>query len=144
MSDEVGYLTRRSPSILPLLDVVFILLFFMLFSLVVASGYGQLDVLLPRLGAGQAAEKGEQVLLRIGQDGTVAVGERVFQDLAVLEAHLREAKHERLTIAAYERIAYQRVMSVLAVVHATGTAKVSLLYEQASGQGAESGSSGDE
>lgn len=78
----------------PLIDVVFLLLVFFVFSLVLMVRADVLDLRLPEIGSGETARRGAEIRVTLTEDGSVLVaGESVSADTA------GEAVLKRLTEA---------------------------------------------
>lgn len=87
----------------PLIDVVFLLLTFFVFAMVLMVRAEVLDVTLPTLGAGQAAEPVPAVTITLDADGRVYLdAEPVEKDALIetLQAKLAEQPDAKLNIAA--------------------------------------------
>ncbi|MFI4897809.1 MAG: ExbD/TolR family protein [Phycisphaerales bacterium JB059] len=89
---------RSSPDVrlemTPLLDVVFLLLTFFVFSLVLMVRADVLDVKLPELGAGRAAERAPAITIVIDEEGSLFVeGEPAV--LAEIGDRVRALRTER-------------------------------------------------
>ena len=119
--------TGRLISIVPLIDVVFILLvFFMLASSFLDWRSVELNV---SSGVGAATSAQHAIVISLQADGSIAVGSEPVakQGLrSVMTARLAENPEQRVVIRADPGVPLQRAVDTLDLVRASGAVNVSL------------------
>lgn len=126
----------------PLIDVVFLLLTFFVFSLVLMVRAETLDVELPTLRGGTAAESRESVTVAVDERGVASVdGEQAeLVDLPVLVSELLERRPSaRLLIAVDELAPAGAVLGVVDALAGAGITDFALLGRPAAEPGAATG-----
>ena len=98
---------RTSPElrieIMPLVDVVFLLLTFFVFSLTLMIRADVLNIDLPELSSGQTAESRINITVSVGADGTLAIDGEIIEIgnlVSTVKGALEDYPEARLLIAA--------------------------------------------
>jgi len=112
----------------PLIDVVFLLLTFFIFSVAMMVRADTLDITLPSVRSGQPAEPSEIVAITVLQDGSVRVdGEPVADaDLGARYTELA-ASGQRVLVAADQRAASGDLLRVLDALAGAGVQNVGVV-----------------
>jgi len=118
----------------PLIDVVFLLLTFFIFSMILMIRADVMDVRLPTLGSARTADPGPSVTIAVEENGSVAVnGETV--ELAALADRVRAERGEeaeaRILIAVDENASSKSLLAVADRLAATGLGEFSILTRPA-------------
>lgn len=100
---------RRAPDdvrldLTPMIDVVFLLLTFFLYAVILMVRADTLDVALPSLGSGVAAEARDAITLAIRVDGAIAIDGEIVEKDSVIERlrTLRDARPEAKLLLAVD------------------------------------------
>lgn len=88
----------------PLIDVVFLLLTFFVFSLVLLSRVSVLDLDLPTIGSGSQSERPRSVVVAVDQSGIVYVDGRAVGEAARIGQPLSENTRAALFLAVDEAL----------------------------------------
>lgn len=114
--------------IMPLIDVIFLLLTFFIFSIAMMVRADALDVTLPSVAAGEAVERTEIVSVTVLADGSVRVlGEPVSgAELGERVAQLA-GEGTRVLVATDERAASGALLRVLDALSAAGVENVGVV-----------------
>jgi biopolymer transport protein ExbD len=123
--------TRRKAriEIIPLIDIIFFLLAtFVLVSMSMVKNQG-LPIRLPGAAASKALDRGEALILRITQDGTLSIDKHIYapdQLNQPLAAYQHSHADPKVVIQGDTDVAYGKVIHVLDSVRALGIAKVAV------------------
>jgi biopolymer transport protein ExbD len=114
--------------IMPLIDVIFLLLTFFIFSVAMMVRADALDVTLPSVAAGETVERTEIVSVTVLADGSVRVlGEPVAEaELGARVAQLAGAG-KRVLVASDERATSGSLLRVLDALSAAGVENVGVI-----------------
>ncbi|MEM7623822.1 MAG: biopolymer transporter ExbD [Planctomycetota bacterium] len=118
----------------PLIDVVFLLLTFFIFSMILMIRADVLDVSLPTLGSAATTDPGVAVTVAVLEDGTIAVeGELVAATgVAARVLQLREQSPDaRLLLAVDENAPSKDLLAVADVLASSGLGEFSVLSRPA-------------
>lgn len=129
----------------PLIDVVFLLLTFFIFSMILLIRADLLDVRLPTLGSAQTANPGPGITVAIRADGSIAVDGEPVEDSAMIEAirSKRESNPEaRLLLAVDSASPAGSLLGVADRLVAAGLGEFSLLAMPSQTDRGETGSGG--
>jgi len=128
---------------MPLIDVVFLLLTFFIFSVAMMVRADALDVRLPSVRAGETVERAEIVSVTVLAAGEVRVmGEPAsLEDLGSRVAALSE-ENARVLVAADERAPSGALLRVLDALAEAGIVDVGVVGRPSGERGAEAGADG--
>ena len=121
---------KRGPNFLPMLDVIFILLFFFMFSLVILSEKGQLDVKLPKISKRTTSKKGKAPIVTFKRSGKILFESVLYKDLDSFARAIESKKIREVSLAADGESPYRNVIQIIGVIKEAGVEKVSLLFER--------------
>ena len=116
------------PNFLPLLDIIFILLFFFMFSLLVASSTSQIDLDLPKLNLRNDV-KGEKTIITLKKNGQLQLFGKTYAEPEIVQKILLEKKIDRIFIAGDGDLPYKEIINLIGFLKKCKIEKVSLLYE---------------
>lgn len=120
---------NREINFLPLLDVIFILLFFFMFSLVVASSMGQVEVRVPKIKGERLREKGEKLIVNLDVKGRIILEGEVYTEMDSFQRALKNKGHQEICLAADGRLNYSEILTIISVMKDADVEKVNLLFE---------------
>ena len=120
---------RKQPNFLPMLDVIFILLFFLMFSLVIAAEQGVLNINLPKIKQQANSEKGTKIIVQLDKNGEIEFKGKQYDSISKFLKDLKANKVKSIYLAADGDLEYRKVMELIGGVKSSGTEKVNLIFE---------------
>lgn len=121
---------KFTPNFLPMLDVIFILLFFFMFTLIFADEHSSLGINVPKINTpSQPMKKGEKVIVSIDKEGIIIFDSKKYKDRDEFAQNISDLRVDEIFLAADGALSYEYVISLISTIKNTGISKVSLVYQ---------------
>lgn len=118
----------------PMIDIVFLLLIFFMVSTTFVDHEKEMGIELPQASSGDAPErKPEEVVINIGQDGRVYLGQDEVPEadlLASLERTARRDPETPVTIRGHRQAFHEHVVAVMDTCRRAGLVNLGVMTEE--------------
>ena len=121
---------KKEPNFLPLLDIVFILLFFFMFSLVISNDMEQLKISLPKHKVEKPVGNDKKIVIQLLGNLSVIFKGKLYHNISDALNDIRSANADEIYLAADGELAYRYVLNVMADLKDNGIVTIHLLYKQ--------------